>query len=568
MKKKNQILRLFFSHQLFGLGVILAAFLLVFIVLLISGFRSDSKERLLEMKAAANAADVRMDNIESALTELYSYTLNNGRSLWGRYNTGRYFAKVDLYNRMKSRRESMPEIDLFFCYQPDESFFFQNDSTFFVEAKYELMEYLKSHVSEMVTTWKKNSWHAVSLQYGQYLGLCYYYPDADLYLGVFSETESLMKELNEILISGTGTLSVTDSSGNVLQREYGDEILKRQVDFDDLSFQDDMDLSCSVHVKNSLNSRLQLYVILAALAAVAFCLVWIRFSNRILKQQIITPIDRLSYQVQQISEDGETEAERRVTAGTEVEEISLLEEKINQMLHEVVFEKMGRMNAELHEKEQELRLMQAQIRPHFYLNAIMTVNALTYQDRDGDIRTFLQELSEYIRYMIRFSDREVTLREELENVDNYFRMQEIRYPGKTVLFTECSDELYGIRIPHMMLLTLVENCFRYAMNLEDLMQVYIQAETENTPDFCGAVISIEDNGPGMSPEMIRMYNDPEIKDDVSQEHVGLMNIKKTLELKYGRKDLLTLENVVPHGARVSIRIPIEEEETDENTDRG
>lgn len=71
-------------------------------------------------------------------------------------------------------------------------------------------------------------------------------------------------------------------------------------------------------------------------------------------------------------------------------------------------------------------------------------------------------------------------------------------------------------------------------------------------------VTVEDNGPGFSQPDIEKYNtdDQPTAHSESGRHIGLMNIKRTLELQYGRSDLFRIGNHEPHGATVCISFPI------------
>ena len=79
------------------------------------------------------------------------------------------------------------------------------------------------------------------------------------------------------------------------------------------------------------------------------------------------------------------------------------------------------------------------VKTTFYLNAIMTASTMVYQNRNEETREYLQQLSTYMRYMMRIRESRVKLGEELEHVENYVKMQEIRFPGSILLVTECPE---------------------------------------------------------------------------------------------------------------------------------
>lgn len=217
-------------------------------------------------------------------------------------------------------------------------------------------------------------------------------------------------------------------------------------------------------------------------------------------------------------------------------------------------------------------MLRAQLRPHFFLNAITTVNAMTYQERSEDIRTYLMKLSGFMRYTISSSEGMVSLGEEIGNVDNYFQMQEIRYPGRVMTFIDCAQEIKSVSIPRFLLLTIVENSFKYAMRIDDMIQIYVQCSRLEDGDFSGISMVVEDNGNGFTEEQIKIYNRPQIHESTGDIHIGMTNVKRTLALYYGRNDLMRISNTVPAGARVEIRIPSGEngkgDGTDGSADRG
>ncbi len=237
-------------------------------------------------------------------------------------------------------------------------------------------------------------------------------------------------------------------------------------------------------------------------------------------------------------------------------EFDELNKSFNRMITEIVELRIDKYEQQIKNSERRIKLLRMQIKPHFYLNAITTIRSMTYQDRTEDIRAYLDALSDHIRYMLRVNNNEVKLGEEISHIENYMKMQEIKFPNSVAYYIGCSDLLKEKEIGHLIMFTVIENAFKFAMNLYDTMILLIQCEAVNDNEFTGYRVIIEDNGNGFPLEQIdkfRIGNEVEEKQD--GRHIGLSNIKKTLELQYGRKDLLRLSNVEPHGARVEIWIP-------------
>ena len=89
------------------------------------------------------------------------------------------------------------------------------------------------------------------------------------------------------------------------------------------------------------------------------------------------------------------------------------------------------------------------------------------------------------RYMMRIRESRVKLGEELEHVENYVKMQEIRFPGSILLVTECPEKLNEIRVPHLLLHTIVENVFKHAMSLTETLMLMISCREIEENGFRG-----------------------------------------------------------------------------------
>ncbi|MFQ9394773.1 MAG: sensor histidine kinase [Lachnospiraceae bacterium] len=196
----------------------------------------------------------------------------------------------------------------------------------------------------------------------------------------------------------------------------------------------------------------------------------------------------------------------------------------------------------------------------------MTASTMVYQNRNEETREYLQQLSTYMRYMMRIRESRVKLGEELEHVENYVKMQEIRFPGSILLVTECPEKLNEIRVPHLLLHTIVENVFKHAMSLTETLMLMISCREIEENGFRGVQIIVEDNGKGFTSEQLEKYNGDTVSNEEKDTQIGLSNIKRSLKLWYGQENLFHISNAILNGAQVEIRIPEEGEKMDESID--
>lgn len=199
---------------------------------------------------------------------------------------------------------------------------------------------------------------------------------------------------------------------------------------------------------------------------------------------------------------------------------------------------------------------------------------MSYQGRNEDIRTYIDALTKTVRYMFKGGLRLVPLKEETQNLENYFEMQQLRYPDCVFWYFDMEEEAMSWKIPQMLLHTFVENEYKYAVKIDNVLSILIQAKVLLKEGEEMLYIRVEDDGVGF-PEQVMQYINFE-SEGPSREghHVGLWNIKRTMEVLYQKKKLIHLSNLETGGCLIEIWIPKttavgeEQEIKNERIDRG
>ena len=158
-----------------------------------------------------------------------------------------------------------------------------------------------------------------------------------------------------------------------------------------------------------------------------------------------------------------------------------------------------------------------------------------------------------------------TVEDEIKNIDNYVKMQQIRFPESIDIIYDIPQEIMLERIPYLILFSLVQNSFKHAMTLVDTMYVTIKGEFYEEEGFKGIRLIEEDNGPGFSKESLETLANIDKDDLFTKEHLGLTNVRYSMNLIYHRDDLLRLSNKEEGGARIELLIP-EGDNEDETAD--
>ena len=134
-------------------------------------------------------------------------------------------------------------------------------------------------------------------------------------------------------------------------------------------------------------------------------------------------------------------------------------------------------------------------------------------------------------------------------------MQKIRFPNSIDIVFDCPEEVLLKRIPYLILFSLVENSFKHAMTLVNTMYVSIKGEIYCEEGFEGIRLIEEDNGGGFTAEALLKLSNADNDDLFTKEHLGLTNVRYSLNLIYNRDDLLRLSNKPEGGARIELLIP-------------
>ena len=187
-----------------------------------------------------------------------------------------------------------------------------------------------------------------------------------------------------------------------------------------------------------------------------------------------------------------------------------------------------------------LRLLQAQVEPHFLFNTLSNIRRLAQTDAPAG-RTMLYQLSRYLRAALpRMREHETTLAEEIELVRAYLGLQQVRMGARLETAIEAPPALLEARVPPMMLATLVENAIKHGIApLAEGGTIRISAQKAD-----GALrLTVADTGRGLAAAS-------------SGTGVGLANIRARLTALYGERAGLHLEANSPRGVAAVITLPL------------
>ena len=239
------------------------------------------------------------------------------------------------------------------------------------------------------------------------------------------------------------------------------------------------------------------------------------------------------------------------------------EEGIRWLIEKVAFATNSEYSSQLLKVQAQINALYSQINPHFLYNTLEMIRSQALDQGVENVADMAEALSTMFRYNIGHPGDMATLSEELENVYNYFRIQQYRFPNRFMLvklFDETDVELLNCLIPRLTLQPIVENAIYHGLE-EKVGSGSVSIRIFTTGDRI--VIRIADDGVGISSsrlESIRRIMElgtSFVYGENSKQNNGiaLININQRIQLYYGKEYGITLSSVENSGAIVEIELP-------------
>lgn len=206
----------------------------------------------------------------------------------------------------------------------------------------------------------------------------------------------------------------------------------------------------------------------------------------------------------------------------------------------------------LKNREMQLSLLKSQINPHFLFNTLNSINTLVGSSKE-QARKVITQLSDIFRYALdSHGDKPVKLVQELDFIDNYIRIQQVRFGDRLKFVKQIDYTCLGIVIPPMILQPLVENSVKYGIAPKDEGgTIVVTVKRINQMIF----FEVKDDGLGINSKKIM---------DGNSSGVGIRNTDERLRSTFGPGSGLRIHSST-WGYSVSFFIPVMEENRIVNT---
>jgi two-component system, LytTR family, sensor kinase len=175
----------------------------------------------------------------------------------------------------------------------------------------------------------------------------------------------------------------------------------------------------------------------------------------------------------------------------------------------------------LKNKEMQISLLKSQINPHFLFNTLNSISTLMHSSKD-QARKMITQLSDVFRYALDSHKAEtVELTKEVQFIENYIRIQQVRFGDRLRFHKKIDPQCLNIRIPPMILQPLIENSVKYGIApKEDGGNIYLTVKPEGDKTF----FEVRDDGLGSKAKKVL---------DSGGSGVGMANTEMRLKSYYG-----------------------------------
>lgn len=203
-------------------------------------------------------------------------------------------------------------------------------------------------------------------------------------------------------------------------------------------------------------------------------------------------------------------------------------------------------------KQIELNRLQSQIKPHFLYNTLECIHWQALSDGNKDVSKMVKALANYYRLCLSRGKDVIPISQELENVENYLIIQNMRYSGIAECEINVDENFKNVLIPKLTLQPLIENSIYHGIRVKDGYKgkILVTAREINNK----IVISVADNGVGMRQEQIDEINSSISVFDEKTGY-GLRNVHKRIEILFGSGYGLYYKKNEHGGTTVDIILP-------------
>lgn len=249
------------------------------------------------------------------------------------------------------------------------------------------------------------------------------------------------------------------------------------------------------------------------------------------------------------------------------DEVGRLTGTFNQMKH-AMQEHLATLNA-LHREEvrnlalekdldhTRMEMLKSQVNPHFLFNTLNMISCMARLEDAETTDKMIVSLGSLFRHNLRTKQQEVTLEEELDGLEDYIYLQQMRFDGRITVEKQILVDPARARLPSFTLQPVIENAFSHGLKACEeggriLLRVWRQGRM--------LYVTVADNGKGMTEEELAALSEKMRQSEQTGKSIGLGNIFRRVSMLYPDTGKMQVFSRAGHGTVIRFEIPQGEEE--------
>ena len=243
--------------------------------------------------------------------------------------------------------------------------------------------------------------------------------------------------------------------------------------------------------------------------------------------------------------------------GSHVDEITELGMSFNIMIGKVRQLLDEKIKEQENLKKSEMRVLQAQINPHFLYNTLDTIIWLAESKKTEQVVDLVRALSRFFRVTLSKGKDWISIKEEIDHVQSYLTIQKVRYNDILDYEIDIDDSIKRGTILKLSLQPLVENALYHGIkNKRSGGKITIHGELDESGQV---VFTVQDNGIGIEYNRLAQIQTAlasgQYEDEIGENGYGIYNVDRRIRLYYGDRYGVRIESIYESGTSVQLTLP-------------
>lgn len=281
--------------------------------------------------------------------------------------------------------------------------------------------------------------------------------------------------------------------------------------------------------------------------ALAFAGAW--YASR----RVTKPLDQLMEIMEKIKSGGEN-SHLRFPEG-DSGEVGILGCRFNELMDELDASMQKIYEEQRQRRHNEVRLLQAQIVPHFLYNTMGIISSFIKLGMQEKALATIQNLVSFYRLSLSSGKDIITIREEAELTRNYMELQKLRYIEYMDYSIDYEEEAEKVWIPKLTIQPLMENALNHGLK-EGKEKCMIQASVTVDRENERLQVCVHDNGAGMSRERLEQLRESLKNGKSISMSFGIFNINQRMKLLYGESYYMEIDSIEGEYTQFTLYLPL------------